>query len=358
MKSSKFKTLLFLLRTKGLRYAFNRVHYHLFWELKNPLVTRLLQWLEPYPSYIEVEVTTRCNLKCIMCEHTYWSEPPKDMTLEEFKGIIDQFPNLKWIGLTGIGESFMNKDFLKMLEYVKSKDIIVELYDTFYFIDEETAAKLLEYGVDRILISLDAATKETYEKIRVNSDFDRVTSNLVNLFKMKKEKGAYFPKMAFHYIVNRHNLAEIPLYLDYIKSIVQDDRVFIQFTRMLHTFKEVEDLYTEIPDELVATTRAKAQAMNITVEFNKDTLLKKPDIKECTEFIMPFIFVTGHVIPCCAGNEACQREFQHETALGNIFESRFREIWKGPRYKAFRKLIREGKIPRACNNCCIYNVHP
>ena len=66
---------------------------------------------------MEIEVTTRCNLKCIICEHTYWDEPNRDMSFEQFKGIVDQFPKLKWIGLTGIGESFINKDFMKMLRY-------------------------------------------------------------------------------------------------------------------------------------------------------------------------------------------------------------------------------------------------
>ncbi|MHC9544282.1 MAG: radical SAM/SPASM domain-containing protein [Vulcanimicrobiota bacterium] len=351
----KLKMLVFLIRTKGLRYTWHRFHYHIFWEMRIPFLTRLIYAVSPYPSYIEIEVSTRCNLRCIICEHTYWDEPARDMSLEQFTSIIDQFP-LKWIGVTGIGESFMNKDFMDMLRLVKSRDIVVEMYDTFYFIDEVKAAELVELEIDRILISLDAATKETYEKIRVNSDFDRVVSNLRKLFEFKKKKNSYFPRMAFHYIINHLNIGELEAYLDLVASIVQGEKAYIQFTRMLHFFKEIEDLYTEVPEELIGKLKEKGEAMGITVEFGADVSQNKPPAQNCIEWTMPFIFVTGHVIPCCAGNEAGQRAFQKEQALGNIFEQPFKEIWNGKKYQALRTSLRKGKTLPVCRNCCVYKV--
>ncbi|MBI5307453.1 MAG: hypothetical protein HZB37_03715 [Planctomycetes bacterium] len=53
------------------------------------------------------------------------------MSYNEFVYIIGQFPNLKWVGMTGIGTSFLNKDFLRMIEYVKSNKIDVEIYAPF-----------------------------------------------------------------------------------------------------------------------------------------------------------------------------------------------------------------------------------
>ncbi len=96
--------------------------------------------------------------------------------------------------------------------------------------------------------------------------------------------------------------------------------------------------------------------MGITVDFNADVPLQKPSTADCIEWTMPFIFVTGHVIPCCSGNEAGQRAFQKEQALGNIFEQPFREIWKNAKYRALRKALAEGKALPVCKNCCIYKV--
>ncbi|OFV67074.1 MAG: Radical SAM domain protein [Candidatus Syntrophoarchaeum butanivorans] len=351
----KIKRLIFLLRNKGFRWTYNYIHFSTLYMTKNPLLIKLLQWLEPYPSYIEVEITTKCNLKCIMCEHTYWDEPSRDMSFEDFKKIVDQFPKLKWIGLTGIGESFLNKDFIKMLRYVKSKGIYVELYDTFYFIDENNAKELIKLGVDKLILSFDAATKETYEKIRVGSDFDRVVNNLKNFIRLKNEMNSHFPEMEFHYIISRANVHEVPDYIELIRSLVPDTPE-IFFTRMLHEFEETKDLFVEIPQEIVEHAEAKARDLGVKISWNLDVPAVKPPINHCVAWYMPFIFVTGHVIPCCSGNEANQREFQKETSLGNVFEASFKEIWRGAKYKELRRKIRRGEVPEPCKNCCLYDV--
>jgi pyrroloquinoline quinone biosynthesis protein E len=280
------------------------------------------------------------------------------MSFEEFKSIVDQFPKLKWIGLTGIGESFLNKDFMKMLKYVKSKNILVELYDTFYFIDKQVAKELIELEIDKIFLSMDAATKETYEKIRVGSNFEKVTNNVRYLFQLKKKKRAFFPKIAFHYIVNRLNLSEIPQYIELVHSLSGGEETIIQFTRMLHKFKEVKDLFVEIPEEIIRLAEEKAKKFNIPITWNADVPKFKPPVTRCIEWTMPFIFVTGHVIPCCSGNEAGHREFQKETALGNVFEQSFKEIWYGEKYKTLRKMLSRGEIPLPCKNCCLYDTEP
>ena len=278
------------------------------------------------------------------------------MSFEEFKGIIEQFPKLKWIGLTGIGESFANKDFLKTLRYVKEKNIFVELYDNFFLINENVAKELIRMEIDRMFISLDAATKETYEKIRVGSSFERVIGNLRNFFRFKEEARAYFPEISFHYIVNSLNLQEIPQYIDLVHFLVPKGNPAITFTRMLHDFPEVKGLFVEIPKEIIEKTEKKAKSFGINLDWSADVPLMKPKVQKCTEWTMPFIFVTGHVIPCCAGNEAGNREFQKKTALGNVFEQSFREIWRGPKYKALRKMLGQGKVPLSCQNCCLYET--
>ena len=100
------------------------------------------------------------------------------MSFEEFKKIIEQFPRLKWIGLSGIGSAFLNKDFLKMLRLLKAKGIFVEFFDTFDLITPQISEELVRLGIDKIWMSIDAAKKQTYELIRVGGDFDRVINNL------------------------------------------------------------------------------------------------------------------------------------------------------------------------------------
>lgn len=348
------KHLIYYIKERGFKFAFNLFYYHIFWGKRNTLLIKYPYWFKPYPSYIEIEVTTRCNMKCIMCEHTYWNEPEKDMSFKEFRYIIDQFPRLKWVGLTGIGESFLNKDFMRMLEYVKSRSVLVEIYDNFHFLDKEIAQELIWLKIDSIYASIDAATKKTYEKIRLGGDFDKVIKNVREFLDLKRKYGVPLTTFNFHYIIGKLNIQEVLSYLDLVYSLAKGLEVNVQFTRMLHKYKEAEDLFVEMDDKLIEEVGKKAKALGIGIFWNANIRRPKPSPDRCIEWTMPFIFVTGDVIPCCAGNEANRRDFQKEYSLGNIFEKSFKEIWNGKKYRELRKSLYKGKFPFVCRDCCLY----
>ncbi|MFQ6118808.1 MAG: hypothetical protein ACE5KE_02860, partial [Methanosarcinales archaeon] len=101
----KIRYVLWLISKAKFKLLYNYFWMY-FWEWSNIFprifLKKLFPWTVPYPPSIEIEPTTRCNLRCTICEHTYWNEKGRDMSFKEFKGIVDQFPRLKWIGLTGI----------------------------------------------------------------------------------------------------------------------------------------------------------------------------------------------------------------------------------------------------------------
>jgi len=277
------------------------------------------------------------------------------MTYEEFKYILDQFPKLKWIGLTGIGESFINKDFVKILKLVKSRGIYIELFDTFFFIEEKLANKIIDLEVDKLILSMDAATKETYEKIRKGANFDNIIKNISNFIKIKKQKKAHFPELEVHFIVNNLNYKEIPDYIRLAHKLGING--VVRFTSLLHGFNKIKKYEKEIPQEIIDKTNKIADELDMKVAWNKNIppSHKRKPITDCTWWIMPFIFVTGHVIPCCSGNEANRRYFQKKYSLGNVFEKPFKEIWNSKKYRKFRKDVHEGKTPIQCIDCRAYN---
>lgn len=344
---------------KGLKYTFDYL-LNLALYNSNFISEKVLFPLFPhsviYPRFIEVEVSTFCNLRCKMCEHTYWKEKNQHMSLDQLKQIAEQFPSLKWIGLTGIGESFLNPDFARMIEYVKSKNLYLELYDNFFLVNEKFSKVLVENGIDRMIVSLDAATSATYQKIRKGSNFDRVVSNIKNLRKMKKKYNLYYPEIVFHYIISKDNIHEVLKYIDLVKKIMGQEGTGILFTGVLHAFKEIKEMVVPVPDELVEQVNKKCQKLGIKVAWNRNVGEVKDPIIRCNEWTMPFVFVDGTVIPCCAGNEANQRSFQRKTGMGNILQTPFKQIWNGAKYKSLRKMIHQGKVPPACKHCTIYKV--
>ncbi|MFQ5866789.1 MAG: radical SAM/SPASM domain-containing protein [bacterium] len=330
-----------------------------FWEwssfFSRLFLIKLFPWGVPYPPSIEIEPTTRCNLKCTICEHTYWNEKGRNMSFVEFKNIVDQFPKLRWTGLTGIGSSFLNKDFLRMVEYLKKRSIIVELIDTFNHIDEKIVEKIVDMEVDFYYISMYGATKQTYESVCLGSNFDKIMNNIKYLVKLKQKKKTLLPIVNFHFIVSQTNYHEMLPFLELVHSLDVDE-FQVLFTPLLHPFKEIKHLAVDIPKERRAEVAQKAKELGISVIYNNCAQLKKPPIKECTAWLEPFIFATGHVVPCCAGNEANRREFQKRTSLGNAFEKDFLEIWNSHEYKELTEKIHNGEIPVQCANCTIFDT--
>lgn len=339
-------------KERGFKEAYNYVFFRNLFKVHNKFIADLINIWSPYPPYVEIEISTYCNLKCLMCEHTYWHEPNKNMKFDQFLHIMNQFPKLKWVDITGIGEGFMNKDYMKMVEYIKKRKIYLELYDPFYFWDKDISYKMVELGLNRVQPSFDAATEKTYNLIRAGSDFNRVVQNLRDLFAVKKELNKLLPEVTFHFIVSKENIDEMMLYLDLVKDIANGQDVSIQFTEVLFGFKEITNQLIEVPESRVKEVNDKAKKLGLKVLWNRNVQHhNRPEFNQCTLWTMPFIFVTGEVIPCCGGNETNRRDFQKKHSLGNIFEEDFKKIWKNNKYKTLKNKLRQNRMPIQCGNC-------
>jgi MoaA/NifB/PqqE/SkfB family radical SAM enzyme len=316
--------------------------------------------IDLFPPFLEIEPTTICNFSCVCCEHTYWCEPAKNMSFAQFKKIFDDFGKPKWLGLTGIGSSYLNKDYHKMMRYAKSKGTIIEVFDHFaHFNDDNQIRELIEIGPDFQFISTYGASKKSFEKVCVGSDYKKIEENLRKFVLLKKQMKKRFPILNFHYIITSESKEEVIPFLDFIHSL-NTDIGEILVTPMLHNFKEAEKYAVEIDEEYVKEIKERAQKYNIPMTINMcakqeaEGLEKKPAMSNCKEYIMPFIFVTGHVTPCCGQNEANQRDWQKKLSLGNVFETPMREIWYSQRYKKMRQMIQGNKCPKECEFCPAY----
>ena len=170
-----------------------------------------------------------------------------------------------------------------------------------------------------------------------------------------------FPILNFHYIITSESKEEIFDFLDFVHSL-NTEIGEILVTPMLHDFKEAKKYAVKIDENYVERIKRKAEKYKIPITVNMSAkqeaegLIKKPPINRCKEYIMPFIFVTGHITPCCAQNEANARDWQKKLSLGNVLEKPFREIWYSPRYVQMRKMIRENKCPKECALCPAYDI--
>lgn len=332
--------------------------YPLWWNRKwasfllNKFFPRL--GIDLFPPFLEIEPTTICNMRCKVCEHTYWGEPSINLSFENFKKIFDDFGKPKWLGLTGIGSSYLNKDYHKMMQYAKSKGTIIEVFDHFaHFKDNSQIKELIEIGPDFQFVSIYGANKKTSDFICQRSDFNEVMKNLKTFVRLKKQLKKRFPILNFHFIITKQSKDEI---FDFIELISNLDTEIgeVLITPLLHGFNQAKLYEVKINDVYKKKVVNYARKKGIAINFNWSSKFDKPAIRNCKEYIMPFIFVTGHITPCCAQNEANQRQWQKDMALGNALEQPFRKIWYSPKYKQMRKLIRTNKCPKECALCPAY----
>jgi len=372
------RTIKYLLKRRGIKAVYNFLFIKSFvlaggegtanWigRFAGPvlrLFPPLKSFLSSYPFAIEIEVSNRCNKSCIICEHTYWNEENRSLSFKDFQKIVDQFSKLKWVNLTGEGDAFLNNDYLKMLQHLKFKNISVFLVDSFDLIDEKVAEKLIRIGVDGIWISMDGATRKTYEKIKVGCNLEKALNNIKRLIKLKKKMNSPLPELCFRYIITTLNFHEMPQFVELIHSL--GDRDFlgdgskIEFAGLL-AFEEIEHLFVpKVPEEIRQATLRKAKELNVEISFAHPAHRRElPPMKHCAAWAEPYIMMGGYVLPCCAVLMSNKRPFLRKYSFGNILGRPFKEIWYSKRYREFRKAVcrSKGKVPILCKGCRAYNT--
>jgi len=353
-----YTTPFFLERNKSLLWAYNYMHFSTFWMTRNTGLIDLMYRTEMYPRYIEVELSNLCNYRCQHCELPFWKNvEQRNMTWEELMVILNNFPDLKQMAFVGIGNPWLNPIFLDAVKYVKKeRDLFFELYDPFQNFDTPTVKKFIKWGVERLFVSLDSATKETYEVNRKGHKWDKMIEGVKLFNKYKRKYNAKYPEINFHFVIDKSNIHEALDCIDFVKSL-NIDNGFIQYSRLLHCFDEIKDLYVDIPKDLCAKIMAKAKKEKIPVAWNADVEECLPSMNLCNALWQPGFLATGEVTVCCAVKENNTRNWERLMSMGNIFkENDFKKIWYGERYRKLRQQIREGKCPEPCSTCPIFQL--
>ncbi len=118
------------------------------------------------PIKLDVENCSRCNFACTMCAVSKWKHGKRaeDMSLEDFKKIIDEQYGLVEIKLNGLGEALMQgDDYFEMIRYARSKRIWVRMTTNASLLHlRDNYKKLIDSGVNEVDISIDGADQKTF----------------------------------------------------------------------------------------------------------------------------------------------------------------------------------------------------
>ena len=141
--------------------------------------------VDDYPPCVQIEPTSMCNFRCVMCYQADKTFSNKKMgfmgmmSLDTFKKSIDELEgNIEAITFAFRSEPTMNQNFTDMLEYSNGKFLGLKLNTNASMLTEKMAHALLSSDLQTIVFSIDSKDKEAYEKIRINGNFEKVVANL------------------------------------------------------------------------------------------------------------------------------------------------------------------------------------
>lgn len=168
------------------------------------------------PYYYEVHLGMPCNEKCIMCVPD-GNHKPDQISFEDFATFVDRIrPYAQQLTLLG-GETFMYPRFNDVLDLLARHPITVTIITNATMLTEKVTPPLLALHGLELKLSIDAATRETYHKIRGRDLYDNVVRNIRRFTEASRDRPNIRRIPVF--VVMRRNLHEVLPFIDFARSI-------------------------------------------------------------------------------------------------------------------------------------------
>ncbi|MBI2571080.1 MAG: radical SAM protein [Candidatus Schekmanbacteria bacterium] len=184
----------------------------------------ILSPLSPsHPVLLEVETTKLCNIvpPCVHCFPKVLGEGPEagqHIRSEIVDKVLPLFKAADTVSLHGVGEPLTNPRIRELVEAIDHDDTYLSLCSNGILLNERNARFLVEQRVKQINISLDAATPETYKKIR-RGDLTKILANIKRLARIKEELGSREPTITISMVLMRENASEAVRFVELAKEI-------------------------------------------------------------------------------------------------------------------------------------------
>lgn len=288
------------------------------------------------PFALSIEPTTACNLACPACPSGLksFTRPTGKLDLNQHAMWLNQVKkSVFYINYYFQGEPFLHPQFLDLIRAAKKEKIYTATSTNAHFIDHKKAAEIVASGLDRLIISIDGLTQETYESYRINGQLSKVLSGSKALVAAKREANSKTPFLIFQFLVVKANEGQMSQLQQLADEIGIDE---IRFkSAQVYDFKNGNPLipsderYSRYIRQLDGTYRMKYIGMNHCWRMWSSSV----------------ITFDGKIVPCCFDKDA-----DHQ--MGSLAITPFQTIWKSKSYASFRNTILHNRSEISiCTNC-------
>ena len=318
----------------------------------------------PIPLEVYIEPTNRCNEFCTTCPRTFFQrEPPADLDFPKFLRILDQFPGVRRVVLHGVGEPLLARDLPLMVAEANRRGAQVLFNTNAIALSRQLMEQLVDAGLDQLRVSMDAADPRTYRRIRGVNGYEKAMANTARFCAYLRERGVQRPEVWLYFICMRENLPELPAVIERAAAMgvaavnlqrlvyfgtgeaIEGQSVFGE-----HADDEVERRI----DECVAVAARAGIRLEGSGRREAEHAFERVDSRQpwsgCNRpWRSTYVTANGNVLPCCIAPFST-RDYRG-IILGNLFERPIGEIWRGDRYREFRRAHRSHTPPEPCRGC-------
>ena len=317
------------------------------------------------PVCLYLEVTNRCNLLCETCPRTFEAlEPPADMSMELFRKIVDQVPNVARVVLHGVGEPMLVRHLPDMIRHLKARGTHVLFNTNGTLLAPRKHREIIDTGLDELRVSLDAAEAATFLKVRGKDMFDRIVRNVSAFTNLQAATGAATPVVSLWLTGLKETVDQLPEFVRlaarigvrevHLQRLVFDEQGFGMARPDSSLFEQTRSEEETIIEDAAAI----GQALGVTLDASGATepglsLKRSADDKPWATCRRPWslMYFTAHgrALPCCIAPFSA-RGYENYT-LGDATQQTLREIWNSPAYQGFRTALVSDAPPKPCQGC-------
>lgn len=330
---------------------------------------------------VYVEPTNRCNLRCRTCVRNVWDIPSGFMPRAVFEAVVADFPALPRppsVFFGGLGEPLAHPEILWMIECAQSAGARVELITNGILLGDETRRALASAGLHRLWVSIDGATPEGYEDVRLGDALPEIVENLRAFQRLRAESPLLGPRLGIAFVAMRRNVAQLPAVVRLGREVGMDRLLVTNVIAYTEELRE-EVLYDEgvSPGECDSTEQPAIllprlewstpvrQALAGVLLDGPVGMRPRVSVSRSRNFC-PFVEAgavsvrwdgaVGPCLPLLHEHDSwlgSRRRHSHELLVGRLPDRGLRDVWLDPSYVDLRRRLQAFAFSpcSSCNTC-------
>ncbi len=319
--------------------------------------------LEPAgePVFANIEITTRCNLRCVFCARTASGRAAEDMAPETFQRILDLLPHAYRITLVGLGEPLLHPGVVECVAMASAQGRRVALATNALLLTPELSRDLLAAGLDGITFSLDAPTPELAAQVRAGTVLDKAIANIKAFSALAKDT-----RPVARAVFSAVSMTTLPFLEELVRTVAGLDVDVLMLSDLNFRANLSQTLWQNTSDAVETTVR---QAIRTAFALRLPVL----SVRGLEAFALPRRYQQHLLVPpaqlytrsalrthCCSPWQTLAVavdgtltlcDCQPDRIVGKLLEQPFGELWQGAVLAEHRRRMLSDAPPEACAIC-------